>query len=105
MNTNTKGILGLIAVAAGAFGLWKYKNMTPEQKANLKEKAQKAGDTLKDTYNEVEDQVSEKLTQLREALEKETNTLKRNFDRKSDEMENTIEVEAEKVENKTAELV
>ena len=71
MNNNTKGILGLLAVAAGALGLYKYNKLSPEEKAALKDKARKAGDTLKESYNEVEDQVSEKLTSLKNALDRE----------------------------------
>ncbi|WP_299150230.1 YtxH domain-containing protein [uncultured Dokdonia sp.] len=71
MNNNTKGILGLLAVAAGALGLYKYNKLSPEEKAALKDKARKAGDALKESYNEVEDQVSEKLTSLKNALDRE----------------------------------
>ena len=35
MNNNTKGILGLLAVAAGALGLYKYNKLSPEEKAAL----------------------------------------------------------------------
>ncbi len=71
MNRNTKGIVGLLAIAAGALGIYKYNKLSPEEKAALKAKARKAGDTLKETYNDVEDQVSEKLTDLKNALDKE----------------------------------
>ncbi len=95
MNNNTKGILGLIAVAAGALGIWKYNKMTPEEKAALKDKARKAGDTLKESYQDVEDQVSEKLVSLRNALERETaktsNTVERKVAYAGDIVDATVE--------------
>jgi hypothetical protein len=98
MNNNTKGILGLIAVAAGALGLYKYKKMSPEEKAALKDKARKAGDTLKESYNEVEDQVSEKLTSLKNALERETAKAKNSVNRNIDHAEDVIDITAENIE-------
>ncbi|TVZ51408.1 YtxH domain-containing protein [Dokdonia sp. Hel_I_53] len=95
MNNNTKGILGLVAVAASALGIWKYKNMTPEEKASLKDKARKAGDTLKESYTEVEDQVSERLTSLKNALDRETakasNTVNRKAAYAGDVVDATVE--------------
>lgn len=95
MNNNSKGILGLLTLAAGAFGVYKYNKMSPEEKAALKDKARKAGDAIKESYNEVEDQVSEKLTSLKNALERETskanNTMSRKAARAEDIVDATIE--------------
>ena len=71
MTNNTKGLLGLAALAAGALGFWKYKNLTPEQKESFKEKANEAGTRIKETYDDLEHQVNKKIEHLREALEKE----------------------------------
>lgn len=107
MNNNSKGILGLLALAAGAFGVWKYNKMTPEEKAALKDKARKAGDAIKESYNEVEDQVSEKLTSLKNALERETskagNIANRKATHTQDIVDATVEdvVEEVKTENAT----
>ena len=55
MENKTKGLIGagIATIAAGLFGFWKYKNMSPDEKAQLKAKARKAGDTIKETYGEV----------------------------------------------------
>ena len=92
MNNNTKGILGLIAVAAGAFGVYKYKNMSLEEKEALKEKARKAGDALKDSFNEVEDQVSERLTYLKNTLERETAKAKKNINSNAYHQDDVIDI-------------
>ncbi len=97
MTNNTKGIVGLLAMAAGAFGFWKYKNMTPDQKAALKDKARKAGDTLKESYTEVEDQVSEKLTSLRNALDRETTKASNTIERKADYTKDVVDATIEEV--------
>lgn len=95
MTNNSKGILGLLTLAAGAFGVWKYNKMTPEEKAALKDKAIKAGDAIKESYKEVEDKVSEKLTNLKDALERETskagNTIKRKSSQTHDIVDAVIE--------------
>ena len=63
---NSKGLLALLGLAAGAFGFWKYKNMTPEEKAKLKERANNAGKKIKETYDDVEGQLSEKIDKLKD---------------------------------------
>jgi uncharacterized protein YjbJ (UPF0337 family) len=73
---NSKGILALLGLAAGAFGFWKYKNMTPEEKAKLKERANNAGQKLKDTFDDVEGQVSKKIDKLKDSVNKEISDLK-----------------------------
>ena len=45
MNKNSRN--GLIALGLAAFAYWKYK-MTPEQKANIKNKVSEAGKNLLD---------------------------------------------------------
>lgn len=109
MNNNSKGILGLLTLAAGAFGVWKYNKMTPEEKAALKDKARKAGDAIKESYNEVEDQVSEKLTSLKNALERETskvgNTVHRKATHTQDIVDATVEDVVEEVKTEKATLV
>ncbi len=99
MENKTKGLIGagIATIAAGLFGFWKYKNMSPDEKAQLKAKARKAGDTIKETYGEVEGQVSDKLTQLKGALERETNKAKNSAQRTAAYTEDVIEAEVEKV--------
>ncbi|EAP86376.1 MULTISPECIES: hypothetical protein [Croceibacter] len=65
---NSKGLLALLGLAAGAFGFWKYKNMTPEEKAKLKERANNAGKKIKETYDDVEGQLSEKIDKLKDSV-------------------------------------
>lgn len=103
MNNNTKGILGLLAVAAGALGLYKYNKLSPEEKAALKDKAKRAGDTLKETYNDVEEQVSEKLTSLKNALDKELSKADQTTNRRAahpDDIEDATIIDAKEALDK-----
>ncbi len=75
MSNKGKGLLALIGVAAGAFAFWKYKNMTPEEKQNLKDKATETGRKIKEKAGEVEDTISEKYEQLKNAARKEANDM------------------------------
>jgi uncharacterized protein YjbJ (UPF0337 family) len=75
MNNKGKGILALLGVAAGAFAFWKYKNMSPEEKQRLKDKANETGRKIKEKAGEVEDTISEKYEQLKNAAKKEVNDI------------------------------
>ncbi|OAD92475.1 hypothetical protein A7A78_00765 [Aequorivita soesokkakensis] len=75
MNNKGKGILALLGVAAGAFAFWKYKNMSPEEKQRLKDKANETGRKIKEKAGEVEDTISEKYEQLKNAAKKEANDI------------------------------
>lgn len=58
MNKKT-GIIAAIGAAIGGFAFWKYKNMTPEEKAALKDKADDFVDKAKETFEKVSDKASE----------------------------------------------
>lgn len=73
MNNKGKGLLALLGVAAGAFAFWKYKNMTPEEKQRLKDKANETGRRIKEKAGEVEETISEKYDQLKTAAKREMN--------------------------------
>lgn len=73
MNNKGKGLLALLGVAAGAFAFWKYKNMTPEEKQRLKDKANETARIIKEKAGEVEDTISEKYEQLKNAAKREAN--------------------------------
>lgn len=75
MNNKGKGLLALLGLAGGAFAFWKYKNMTPQEKQNLKDKANETGRKIKEKAGEVEDTISEKYDQLKNAAKKEANDL------------------------------
>ncbi len=75
MNTKGKGLLALLGVAAGAFAFWKYKNMSPEEKQNLKDKANATGQKIKEKAGEVEDAISNKYEQLKNTVKKEASDL------------------------------
>ncbi len=75
MNNKGKGILALLGVAAGAFAFWKYKNMTPEEKQKLKDKATETGRKIKEKAEEVEDTIAEKYEQLKNAAKREANDM------------------------------
>lgn len=76
---NKKGLLAMLGLAAGAGALafWKYKNMSPEEKQNLKDKANKTGKKIKQKAGEMEDTLSDKYDQLKNSSKSETNDLKR----------------------------
>lgn len=65
MNGKGKGLLALVGVAAGAFAFWKYKNMTPEEKEQLKTKVNDTGRKLKSKVDDVEASISDKYDQLK----------------------------------------
>jgi uncharacterized protein HemX len=75
MNNKGKGILALLGVAAGAFAFWKYKNMTPEEKQRLKDKATETGSKIKEKAGEIQDTISEKYDQLKNAAKREANDI------------------------------
>jgi len=67
----TAGILALAGIAGGALAWWKYKNMTPEEKAELEGKIKRTGDIIKDSYEDMEDSLTEKIKELKDAVKKE----------------------------------
>ncbi len=71
MNKKRTGLLALLGVAAGAFAFWKYKNMTPEEKKELKTKVSNTGQKIKKTVGEVESTISEKYDQLKNKTKRE----------------------------------
>lgn len=75
MNNKGKGLLALLGIAAGAFAFWKYKNMTPEEKQRLKDKANETGRKIREKAGEVEDAISEKFEQLKNTAKSEANDL------------------------------
>jgi uncharacterized protein HemX len=78
MNNSSKkaGLAALLGVGAGIFAWWKYKNLTPEEKANVKAKIDNTGAKIKETYNEVEDTLSGKYAQLKDKVKQEAEQLK-----------------------------
>ena len=58
------GLLALLGLAGGAFAYWKYKNLSPEEKEELKQKARKVGDDVTEAAVDVEQTISEGLDKL-----------------------------------------
>ncbi len=75
MNNKGKGLLALLGLAGGAFAYWKYRNMSPEEKQNLKDKTNETGRKIKEKAGEVEETISEKYEQLKNAAKREVNDL------------------------------
>ncbi|EDM44523.1 hypothetical protein SCB49_13165 [unidentified eubacterium SCB49] len=73
MNNRSKkvGIAAIVGIGASVFAWWKYKNLSPEEKANLKAKIDETGSKIKNTYHDVEDSLSEKYTQLKDKVKHE----------------------------------
>ncbi|OBX24763.1 hypothetical protein LX77_00995 [Gelidibacter algens] len=65
-----KGLLALLGIGAGVFAWWKYKNLSPEKKAELHAKANEVGQKVKDTYNDVESTVKSKYDELKSGAQK-----------------------------------
>tara|TARA_A100001391_G_scaffold170567_1_gene131647 strand:- start:248 stop:481 length:234 start_codon:yes stop_codon:yes gene_type:complete len=75
MNNKGKGLLALLGVAAGAFAFWKYKNLSPQEKQRLKDKASETGRKIKEKVEDVEETISGKYDQLKNSAKKEANDL------------------------------
>ena len=75
MNNKGKGLLALLGVAAGALAFWKYKNMSPQEKQRLKDKASETGRKIKEKVEDVEETISGKYDQLKNSAKKEANDL------------------------------
>jgi TRAP-type C4-dicarboxylate transport system substrate-binding protein len=58
------GLLALLGLAGGAFAYWKYKNLSPEEKEELKRKAKKVGKDVKEAAVDVEQTLSEEFNKL-----------------------------------------
>ncbi|MCW5519441.1 YtxH domain-containing protein [Aureitalea sp. L0-47] len=54
-------IVALLGLAGGAFAYWKYKNLSPEEKERLKEKAKKVGDEVKEAAVDIKDTLTEEF--------------------------------------------
>ena len=54
-------LLALLGLAGGAFAYWKYRNLSPEEKERLKEKAGKVGDEVKEAAVDIKDTLSEEF--------------------------------------------
>jgi uncharacterized protein YjbJ (UPF0337 family) len=54
-------LFALLGLAGGAFAYWKYKNLSPEEKERLKEKARKVGDEVKEAAVDIKDTLSEEF--------------------------------------------
>lgn len=73
MNKKGKGLLALIGVAAGAFAFWKYKNLSTEEKDQLKAKVNNTGRIIKEKVDDVEASISDKYDQLKNKAKQEYN--------------------------------
>ena len=71
MNKKGKGLLALVGIAAGAFAFWKYKNMSAEEKQQLKTKVSDTGRKIKETVGDVEASISDKYDSLKNKAKQE----------------------------------
>ena len=67
MKNRDKGLLALLGIGASAYAYWKYQQLTPEEKAKIKDKLDQVGDKFQETVEEVETTISEKYEQLKTA--------------------------------------
>ncbi len=58
------GLLALLGLAGGAFAYWKYKNLSPEEKEELKRKAKKVGRDVKEAAVDMEKTLSEEFNKI-----------------------------------------
>lgn len=66
-----KGLLALVGLAAGAFAFWKYNQMSPEEKKELKNKVKDTGRRIKKSVGDVESTISEKYDTLKNKTKQE----------------------------------
>jgi lipopolysaccharide biosynthesis glycosyltransferase len=59
-----RGLLALLGLAGGAFAYWKYKNLSPEEKEALKQKAKDFGKEVKDAAVDIEETLSEEFNKI-----------------------------------------
>lgn len=62
---NKNGLLALLGIGAGAWAFWKYKNMSQQEKEELKSKISDAGEKLKKTVNDLEATVSDEYGRIK----------------------------------------
>ncbi len=74
---NSKGLLALLGIGAGAWAFWKYKTMSPEKKEELKSAISEAGDKLKKTVNDLESTVAEKYDRTKSSAKKKVEEISR----------------------------
>ncbi len=67
MNRNQKtGLLALIGAGiAGGLAYWKYKTMSPEERAQLKGHVNEAGNKIKETAGDINKSISDKYAELK----------------------------------------
>jgi len=73
MILRTGGILALLGLAGGAFAYWKYKNLSPEEKADLKQKVTHLKNEVKDAATDVKDTISEEFEKFKNKAQANTN--------------------------------
>ena len=73
MNRKTGGILALLGLAGGAFAYWKYRNLSAEEKAQLKSKVNTVGRKIKATASDVEETITDSFTSGKQKVRKEYN--------------------------------
>ena len=67
MNRNQKtGLLALIGAGiAGGLAYWKYKTMSPEERAQLKGRVNEAGNKIKEPAGDINKSISDKYAELK----------------------------------------
>ncbi|MDX1462840.1 MAG: YtxH domain-containing protein [Marinirhabdus sp.] len=63
------GLIALLSAGvAGGLAYWKYRTMSPQEKAKLKSKINNVGDSIKETANGVEKSISDKYAELKQSV-------------------------------------
>ncbi len=77
MSTSNKkaGLAAVLGIGAGVFAMWKYQNLSTEDKEKIKSKIDKTSKKISDTYTEVEEKLSEKYSQLKDKVKHEVEEL------------------------------
>jgi hypothetical protein len=75
MSKKTGGLLALLGLAGSAFAYWKYRNMSEEEKAALKNKVKDVGAKIKETATDVEKSVTKTFTDLKQKVKGEMNNM------------------------------
>ncbi|MGJ8592967.1 MAG: YtxH domain-containing protein [Aquaticitalea sp.] len=65
------GLLAILGIAAGAFAWYKYKNMSPEKKQEIRGKVNHVSQQFKDTISNVESSISQKYGEIKNGATRE----------------------------------
>lgn len=74
---NNKGLLALLGIGAGAWAFWKYRNMSPNEKRELKSSLNEVGNKIKKKVDEIESTVTDNYERSKDSAKEKLKDIKR----------------------------